>query len=529
MINFPRDTILGELYELEVFVEFNGARLFSCQNKIGQIFLVLWSAEEEDFDLWLYLIISEYKLKQIRYGNEDVQQAFLNPEYGFLYKVIFSFQENQFSAEPISSEQISQEWLPLPRTYLDCDEESYPNINRNISIKGPFIDIGELEIKEVYIKFNGNHLFACENQVKQIFLALWIEDKSDFDSWLYFLISAKKLDDIRHGKIDVRSAFLKPETGILYKVRFTYRENRYSVESIAPEQIKQEWLPEADTHLNCRSEIFSIGEHREYIDNALKMIRETATLKFSIPSDHPNEASISKLGKTLVSMQDFLDCLAKPSKKKPSPQDISKAKKGVEFNIFNTAAGSFQVELASVNFDPDFHGNSSPGNVMEHVINLMRIGSSSSKLEAYISKLPKTTAKRYLKFLEALVDTGGEFSINWGSPTPNRGGQQKLSIKETHEIIRRVKSIDKKKPEEIEIIGVLYKHDNKLWKFGIEDSVSGIKYKGDIVEQARNNAKQLTTDLVYKAKLRKIREVNVGKEERIIYQLVDIEPCFEDE
>ncbi len=62
---FPGEKSLGNLTILEVYLQYNGPKLFSCVNELKQTFLALWVDEEEDFDLWLYISISIKKLNLI--------------------------------------------------------------------------------------------------------------------------------------------------------------------------------------------------------------------------------------------------------------------------------------------------------------------------------------------------------------------------------------------------------------------------------------------------------------------------------
>ncbi len=113
----PQNTNLGKLDIIEIYSYHNGTRLFSCCNVTLNIFFALWIDEEEDFDLWLYVPVSMKRFQEIRSGEMDLRNAFLKSEDGFVFEVKIFF-DNSAVANSIKSEEIDQDWLPLPDDYL---------------------------------------------------------------------------------------------------------------------------------------------------------------------------------------------------------------------------------------------------------------------------------------------------------------------------------------------------------------------------------------------------------------------------
>jgi len=123
MSNLPPSTILGSLEMMEVYVQFNGARLFSCRNQVGQIFLALWVDEEENFDLWLYALVSLQKLNSIRSGNIDLHDAFKSTEDSFLYEVTLNRNSELYEVKKAFSAEVDNECLPLRDSFLKFEHE----------------------------------------------------------------------------------------------------------------------------------------------------------------------------------------------------------------------------------------------------------------------------------------------------------------------------------------------------------------------------------------------------------------------
>jgi hypothetical protein len=82
----PTATVLGELEIGEIFVEFDGPRVFSCTSLTDQIFIAGWAEEGEAADLWLYLPVSQNRLRMVRSGAMRLRDAFTDPE-SFVYLV----------------------------------------------------------------------------------------------------------------------------------------------------------------------------------------------------------------------------------------------------------------------------------------------------------------------------------------------------------------------------------------------------------------------------------------------------------
>jgi hypothetical protein len=133
-------TQLGTLELLEVYVQYNGPRLLACKNQANKIFLALWVDEEEELDLWLYMLVSYERLIAIRKGEMSLHEAFSNPESNYLYELTYTNLSSQWSVDKKSIERISPDCLPLEDTFIKCHLESLPylelqEVNQNAILK----------------------------------------------------------------------------------------------------------------------------------------------------------------------------------------------------------------------------------------------------------------------------------------------------------------------------------------------------------------------------------------------------------
>lgn len=121
-------TYLGDLDILEIYVQYNGPRLLACKNQVNKIFFVLWVNEEEDSELWLYMLVSIERLQTIRTGAISLYQAFAEPETETLYEVTCNDANHEWNVRQTLVSELDHDYLPLEDTFLSCDPDSLPQI-----------------------------------------------------------------------------------------------------------------------------------------------------------------------------------------------------------------------------------------------------------------------------------------------------------------------------------------------------------------------------------------------------------------
>ncbi|MDR6988962.1 hypothetical protein J2Y66_003470 [Paenarthrobacter nitroguajacolicus] len=103
---------MGDLETCEVFVEYDGPRLFACRSSTDQQFIAGWAEEGGDRDLWLYLPVSGGRLSAVRSGGIKLRDAYLRPE-GFLYLVSLHHRGDEpDAATPVRPSDLHENWLP---------------------------------------------------------------------------------------------------------------------------------------------------------------------------------------------------------------------------------------------------------------------------------------------------------------------------------------------------------------------------------------------------------------------------------
>lgn len=367
--------------------------------------------------------------------------------------------------------------------------------------------LGTLEVLEIYVQHNGARLLACKNQANKIFLALWVDEEEEYDLWLYMLVSIDRLQEIRTGAISLHQAFCNPESDFVYELTYTYVHSEWTIKETSVDYLDKDYLPLEGTFLECDPETLPQVRSQKVVQNAISKRREFVNLVLQPLSDiYANEFPVWELGKILAAYQPLVNELniVNHISSGLKPKEIAKKS---EFNTLAFTQGSFQIELASLFFETDIFGNSIAGDATEKLFELITIGSNIDDLQSSILTGNKKIAKRYVAFLEALVDSGTGLRIEWGSPTLSRGGIVEASLEKIYRTIELINRIEALEIKQIEVIGELFKVDKIDWKFGIYDLITKSMYKGDILEEAKPDARIATISRIYKAIIREVPEI----------------------
>ena len=79
--------------------------------------------------------------------------------------------------------------------------------------------LGKLEYLDIYNQHDDRPcLFSCRNQDGQNYLAIWVDETGDGNRWLYTAISTTRLNWLKEGIVDIRSAFTEATSGFVYDV-----------------------------------------------------------------------------------------------------------------------------------------------------------------------------------------------------------------------------------------------------------------------------------------------------------------------
>jgi hypothetical protein len=124
VISLPKNTPLGFLEIKDIFEYFDFPRLFTCKNKSNSIFLAVSTYDDSETFEWLYLPTSPDRIKSLIDQKISLNEAFTNPEDGYLLKVISDFLGNS-KFEYLFPEQVPLTDLPSAGAMLSSTETSH--------------------------------------------------------------------------------------------------------------------------------------------------------------------------------------------------------------------------------------------------------------------------------------------------------------------------------------------------------------------------------------------------------------------
>lgn len=169
ILNIPG---LGKLEIVEVYIYYDQPVLFSCKNAAGHLYLVLAADENDQYETWLYAAVSVERLNHIRSGAIDLHDAFADTEDGFLLQVIAPYDDQiPFRPEPIQSNRISEEMLPIPGERLNLKtvfqtreaieilqkrREEAPKFTITGTLTGAFLRSKRFEIETIEKTYTGD-------------------------------------------------------------------------------------------------------------------------------------------------------------------------------------------------------------------------------------------------------------------------------------------------------------------------------------------------------------------------------------
>lgn len=117
----PQATPMGELRMIEVYVYYDGPRLFSCRNAAGTYFFGLFVDEDAASETFLFAPASPERWASVRAGNLPLAAAFRQPEDNGVFRQVLAL-----DADPSAR----VDWLPVE----DVPEDWYPEESARLSI-----------------------------------------------------------------------------------------------------------------------------------------------------------------------------------------------------------------------------------------------------------------------------------------------------------------------------------------------------------------------------------------------------------
>ncbi len=122
MSSLPTNTTLGhDLEIIDVYEFYDGPRLLSCRNRSGQSFLALSVEDSDTGSAWLYVAVSDERLRQIEAGTIDLRTAIEAPEDQAVYMAYQATEEGTWRVVWTPVAELTDDVLPFEGEHLDVE------------------------------------------------------------------------------------------------------------------------------------------------------------------------------------------------------------------------------------------------------------------------------------------------------------------------------------------------------------------------------------------------------------------------
>jgi hypothetical protein len=385
--------------------------------------------------------------------------------------------------------------------------------------------LGNLEIFEIYEYYDKPCFFSCRNRAEHAFLVIWVDETSEFDRWLYAPISLERLDCLKSGDIDLRSAFSKAENGFVFDVKVFYDDRPSNIETLACLDLTDDLLPAEGEFLDYDNSTIN-PKKAEANRIAVERNREVLNLTFNFSPLYSTEAPIVNLGIILQSLQSLIDSIGyiKTGHQQVPGKIPLKIIKQTELAMVGTFSGSFGIEIIASSPN-DLFGESLVRKAIEEFVALIKIGNKIEPLRERLRGLRSRSISRYHHLLKGLVAAETGMGIEWGSSKTDGGGSANLPLETAKATVAILDQITTEFPVEYEIRGELIGKNKRTATYQIKDIRDNQKYSGKVLKEARQDIAKARLTGRYVAIIReKIEVSSITGHEKIEHELVSLKP-----
>ncbi|MDS0135764.1 MULTISPECIES: DUF6575 domain-containing protein [unclassified Amycolatopsis] len=108
----PVGTELGTLSIDDIFVDYDGPKLFTCADEAGHVYLAVFVDEDEDVELYLYCAISRQSVELLRHGDVSIREMIEHPLGGNVWLVERSLTTPKGAIRRLRPDEIPLDWYP---------------------------------------------------------------------------------------------------------------------------------------------------------------------------------------------------------------------------------------------------------------------------------------------------------------------------------------------------------------------------------------------------------------------------------
>jgi hypothetical protein len=119
----PEGTAMGRLEIINVYINYDGPRLFSCRNDFDVRFFGVFADEDDFADRYLFAAADQTRFREVEAGHVPLWEAFNNPSWGqlFVYEVTPGGSTSLEAVDPLN---VDPDWFPDAEARLSVATET---------------------------------------------------------------------------------------------------------------------------------------------------------------------------------------------------------------------------------------------------------------------------------------------------------------------------------------------------------------------------------------------------------------------
>ena len=141
----PEGTPLGELRFDEVYINYDGPQLFSCMDAQNRHLLAVHAPSTSDGDNWLYVYISQQRLRAVANGLVTLHAAFFRPQDGKVQLVVFDA-KGMALVKTVQPNDIPPDWYPVEGEKISVQDNQFLASAENASFTNTVTATGGLDL-----------------------------------------------------------------------------------------------------------------------------------------------------------------------------------------------------------------------------------------------------------------------------------------------------------------------------------------------------------------------------------------------
>jgi hypothetical protein len=209
--------------------------------------------------------------------------------------------------------------------------------------------MGQLEMVETYVYYEGPRLFAAKSASGLLYLGLFVEESEEegTETYLYALVTEERLAMVRSGGITLHHALTEPE-GPVFAVKVSYAPALAWSVNLVIDDIASEWLPNKDARLDIPTPTRPAFAGDGLAVRAARQGRSLAAIRFGLRGATRTEAPIRDIAPLVSRAQQAVDAFGQEVDGSPTRRGAINKKilSRTGYSVVDLQAASFVVILA---------------------------------------------------------------------------------------------------------------------------------------------------------------------------------------